>query len=653
MVQPKEGQLGPITILDEDSEGIVVVSGADVTEVGSIIYEAREDAPTTTVDTGAFWVENTDPTVPKFTNSDGVSLTLGVAGDIALHADTHEVGGSDELDGYNLVLSYSPNNYNPPVNNIIGEHFHSIDQTLSSFSVGIDSHADTHEAGGSDEIDGYNLTLNYTPSNYDTPINDITGEHIAAIDDKLGSVISNGSGVYYVDADVGDDSNPGTIGSPFETLDAALRALGPIISEDSEIHLNATSVETGYETDELWKPRTYIGNLLIVGDEYVEVESATALTSYTSSGRVYNFSGATPGWTVDEFAGYYLQFVSGSSIVPNQCRLIVRNTADTIVVANRHVSVAFAGPQPSDVFRVVRPAVVINATEKILDIDQYAGPGNTLYGGMPSGNDIYESLNHCLKLRNLDFALETGQSTQSLQLSGTFEIDGCFFSKNSTNRYLIQLNNGIIHSGIYKDDDVQSVSMGYCLSMIDRGGNARLPCMSLRNSVFEGGISCGVFEASSQSHAFFRDLGSRFDGRGLTNTYPHGAVYCGKGCNIILSNGANPNIFIYNIGTTDYDFECENGMLEIYSVINHLGAGGFARSRHGGIVNIASAPIITGTGARIDALYNSDVRIIGINGSTLGPAQAGQTFPVTRVAGAWEVNEIITGSESCSIYRTS
>jgi hypothetical protein len=204
------------------------------------------------------------------------------------HASTHEDGGSDPLDGYNIAISYSPDNYNTPLNDIIGEHIASIDQTLSTIGDGIitdhgllsglsdddhtqyilvngtrsftgninlgtneitnvgnidgrdvsadgsaldghlsntsnphstsianigsgtlsnlnsaisdatlddasasrtpTAHASTHEDGGSDEIDGYNLSLSYSPDNYNTPINDLVGEHIAAIDIALSSL---------------------------------------------------------------------------------------------------------------------------------------------------------------------------------------------------------------------------------------------------------------------------------------------------------------------------------------------------------------------------------------------------------------------------------------------------------------------------------
>jgi len=48
------------------------------------------------------------------------------------------------------------------------------------------THASTHEAGGSDPVDGYFIELSYLPVNYAPPIDGYIGEHIARIDTRLG-----------------------------------------------------------------------------------------------------------------------------------------------------------------------------------------------------------------------------------------------------------------------------------------------------------------------------------------------------------------------------------------------------------------------------------------------------------------------------------
>jgi len=64
-----------------------------------------------------------------------------------------------------------------------------LDGYIGSIATDFESHADRHEFGGADAIDGYQITLVYTPSNYDTPVNDLIGEHIAAIDQALAGAV--------------------------------------------------------------------------------------------------------------------------------------------------------------------------------------------------------------------------------------------------------------------------------------------------------------------------------------------------------------------------------------------------------------------------------------------------------------------------------
>ena len=73
-----------------------------------------------------------------------------------------------------------------------------LDGYIGSVATDFENHADRHEFGGADQIDGYELELTYSPSNYVSPVNDRLGEHIAAIDNALagaafGDVVGPGS----------------------------------------------------------------------------------------------------------------------------------------------------------------------------------------------------------------------------------------------------------------------------------------------------------------------------------------------------------------------------------------------------------------------------------------------------------------------------
>jgi hypothetical protein len=87
------------------------------------------------------------------------------------------------------------------------DHVHALPAfgtTAGTFAEGNDSrfsddrdplaHAITHESGGSDEIDGYQLQFAFSPMNYTEPENDLLGEHISNIDARLGNLASQTHG---------------------------------------------------------------------------------------------------------------------------------------------------------------------------------------------------------------------------------------------------------------------------------------------------------------------------------------------------------------------------------------------------------------------------------------------------------------------------
>lgn len=117
MVQINENQISGITELDEEGTGTVTTNGADLIDVAAVNHEAQASAPATGADKGAFWVEDGSPTLPKFTNSAGLSITLGqsvtppsVGQDgyvaIANGGDINYISASE--DGY--VLTWSTTN---------------------------------------------------------------------------------------------------------------------------------------------------------------------------------------------------------------------------------------------------------------------------------------------------------------------------------------------------------------------------------------------------------------------------------------------------------------------------------------------------------------------------------------------------------------
>ena len=79
MVQPRQEFLGPITVLDADGSGTVDATGAELVNL-TVVLNSLASQPTTGAGTGAFWVEDGAPTIPRFTASDGTTVTLGSTG---------------------------------------------------------------------------------------------------------------------------------------------------------------------------------------------------------------------------------------------------------------------------------------------------------------------------------------------------------------------------------------------------------------------------------------------------------------------------------------------------------------------------------------------------------------------------------------------
>jgi hypothetical protein len=80
MVQPREEFLGNITELDKFGEGTITCNSSVMRDVNGILHTARSGAPSgSAAGNGIFWVEDTTPSLPKFTNSAGTTITLGIS----------------------------------------------------------------------------------------------------------------------------------------------------------------------------------------------------------------------------------------------------------------------------------------------------------------------------------------------------------------------------------------------------------------------------------------------------------------------------------------------------------------------------------------------------------------------------------------------
>lgn len=87
--------------------------------------------------------------------------------DVSSHASRHISGGSDPIDGYQLSLSYTPSRYPAPTNAKLGEHIHQIDLALLPHGA-LDGYVQLSTAV-SDTVYpiGYTFPDGYIPLDYD------------------------------------------------------------------------------------------------------------------------------------------------------------------------------------------------------------------------------------------------------------------------------------------------------------------------------------------------------------------------------------------------------------------------------------------------------------------------------------------------------
>lgn len=103
MVLPREEFLGNITNLDKDNEGIITCNSAFIQDVFGVLHTARASAPISyAAGNGIFWVEDTTPSLPKFTDSSGTTITLGAS--LATPTLGEVLAEGNTTDGYNIEV---------------------------------------------------------------------------------------------------------------------------------------------------------------------------------------------------------------------------------------------------------------------------------------------------------------------------------------------------------------------------------------------------------------------------------------------------------------------------------------------------------------------------------------------------------------------
>ena len=102
MVKPRQELLGNITDLDKYATGIVDGYGANIKNISACTINGSASAPTVAAGAGAFWVDQDNPSHPKFTDGFGNTTTLGSGGGGA--SDLSTVLGIGNTTGNNWIV---------------------------------------------------------------------------------------------------------------------------------------------------------------------------------------------------------------------------------------------------------------------------------------------------------------------------------------------------------------------------------------------------------------------------------------------------------------------------------------------------------------------------------------------------------------------
>jgi hypothetical protein len=147
--------------------------------------------------------DNTDPLAPNVdhlgAHLKGIDNQLNTINTLASdHDSRHILGGADEIDGDKVDIDitpsyYTPDNSDPLAPNVdhLGAHLKGIDNQLNTINLLAGDHNPRHITGGADIIDGDQLNITFSPSNYtrtttvEAPtVNDLTA-HLKGIDALL------------------------------------------------------------------------------------------------------------------------------------------------------------------------------------------------------------------------------------------------------------------------------------------------------------------------------------------------------------------------------------------------------------------------------------------------------------------------------------
>jgi hypothetical protein len=346
--------------------------------------------------------------------------------------------------------------------------------------------------------------------------------------------------VFYVDPATGNDTNPGTIGSPFLTINHALQVLTPGWYGFATINLRAGTNTIGNKTvipAGLGNTATDAGGLLINGVDNTQDAIGNRTASGGTAGSQATFGtvvDSVGGLTVNAHRGKFLRFTSGATL-NNRVYLIEGNTATTFTVQG-----SIATAPTTETFVVETPSAIITwpGTEVFMGFGSILGLQNVILNG-PGGSN-FVSINELViglqkvQLTNLgSFGITLGEHSSLINLSamtaqlGTTTLAqqcGAYFNFNAAISPLSTSRMSLSRC-LFQDVRIEMFQAGLFQALdCTFRGNAYV------RSIFNGFISFDRFHMDTvtpapQSTAFIGSFGAAIVlSKGATATILHGDI---------------------------------------------------------------------------------------------------------------------------------
>lgn len=313
---------------------------------------------------------------------------------------------------------------------------------------------------------------------------DLAEERLASGEDRL-DVVENITGTgtvpletsaamtLYVDA-AGSDSNDGSIGSPFLTIQKAIDMVPKRIRHPVTINVGAGNFKGAYISGFCFEyaANPALGNWIEINGT-LATASATGLmtgpvaSSTAGSGATWGTVTVTgAGWTVNALSGKLFQVVSGTgSTAATPYTMIVSNTADTITVAGAWVT--GTKPDATSTFAIKEWSTVINSGVIRPLLSSVSTPSTTEYGFFVSETGAGNATTGPVRLTKLKTTIRAAvtYSTEAI-----IQFDLCRFELSISNAYALTaaaLNTYKYSYMVYRSSFSGSNSAGW----LNGGGN--------------------------------------------------------------------------------------------------------------------------------------------------------------------------------------